>query len=663
MKFYRLNKSVSNQVSQDTIDKVEYFWHYWDFLFTENRDLILVNEPKFCSQISLINKIEKHLEWNNGFSANKLVKYFNQHIYFSKGNLILRGTPELLIQVQKIKTFIESCQNDLEEPTYLKIKDREHLLNTFSSLKNRYFELNSYSNVLINKLVKTITNNKKLNEGNKKDLKFLCNSIIDILVLRGYSLNFIKGLLTNKILSSSNKFSFKYEKRYIDFNSYDEWRSYATEQFKQLNLIDRLGYIKYFLNKNKDDGYYIFKVEGIKFESEPIEIFGVKFYNPMINKFLTFYDNKSIKETINWPKYVERTELFFSDKYLNSDNPSNEKASSCNLIVRAKYFEEDIEGLNSFKYPTKSWIESYNKAQIAFLEFKRYLRTYSEEYINEDYYSNPRVSKESVLTDNKFNYHSATSGEPKNEIIFKTEGIRREMMYEGLDFKKNITLEGIFLNHLANSNTLISEYKIESSKFNFKSLWIECFEPYFKDTEEIIKYAKKCIRIRTNLFSNYRWLLTNSFNTNPFVQRHTYGLTEESANYLGIGRLEVGDKVDGTKLEEKFELLPENSLLLEFKNEMNIYKNDKSIFFEKIDKWISNTINVAYDERNIEIHYNIVDFYNDISIKKDILFISSSIIGAFNYVIYKSSLERVDDVKKHIDKMLDDLGKNKNMIN
>jgi len=49
-----------------------------------------------------------------------------------------------------------------------------------------------------------------------------------------------------------------------------------------------------------------------------------------------------------------------------------------------------------------------------------------------------------------------------------------------------------------------------------------------------------------------------------------------------------------------------------------------------IPPWITNTVMIAYDERNIEVHYNIVDYYNDVSIKKDILFIMSTVINSFN---------------------------------
>ena len=64
MRFYKLSCSISKDEKIKL--KVEYFWHFWDFLFTKNRDLILVDEPKFTSHISLLNKIEKHLERNNG---------------------------------------------------------------------------------------------------------------------------------------------------------------------------------------------------------------------------------------------------------------------------------------------------------------------------------------------------------------------------------------------------------------------------------------------------------------------------------------------------------------------------------------------------------------------------------------------------------------------
>lgn len=118
---------------------------------------------------------------------------------------------------------------------------------------------------------------------------------------------------------------------------------------------------------------------------------------------------------------------------------------------------------------------------------------------------------------------------------------------------------------------------------------------------------------------------------------------------IGIGKLNVGDKILGEDLEMNFELLPEGSLLDEFKDEMRIFVNDDERFIEKIDKWISETVKFAYDERNIEVHYNIVDYYNDISIKKDILFISSCVIGAINDAIFLNGVQSINEAKKCIE--------------
>ena len=105
MKFYKLHDSISKEHSPSVKLKTEYFWHYWDFLFTENRDLILVYEPKLSSQISLINKILKHLEWNNGINAKKLLKYLNHHLIRLRFHRVL--LQKILVTFQKIlMTFV-----------------------------------------------------------------------------------------------------------------------------------------------------------------------------------------------------------------------------------------------------------------------------------------------------------------------------------------------------------------------------------------------------------------------------------------------------------------------------------------------------------------------------------------------------------------------------
>ena len=73
MRFYSLDKKIADSLNREGIDKIEYFWHFWEFLFTANRELILVQEPQFTSQISLLNKIEKHLKYNNRINSKKLL--------------------------------------------------------------------------------------------------------------------------------------------------------------------------------------------------------------------------------------------------------------------------------------------------------------------------------------------------------------------------------------------------------------------------------------------------------------------------------------------------------------------------------------------------------------------------------------------------------------
>jgi hypothetical protein len=194
----------------------------------------------------------------------------------------------------------------------------------------------------------------------------------------------------------------------------------------------------------------------------------------------------------------------------------------------------------------------------------------------------------------------------------------------------------------------ITGHILENHKFNFKSLWIECLEPYFENTDEFIDYAKKSIKIRTDLFSKYRILLSNALRGDMFSY-NSYFLSKEEMKKTGIGELNVGDKILGDDLEKNFELLPEGSLLDEFKNEMRVFNNNEEVFINKLDKWVSEIVKIAYDERNIEVHYNLVDYYNGVSVKKDVLFIFSCVIGAINDSIFLNDAQSIKEAKKCIE--------------
>ena len=638
MKFYKLSDSIYKENKESVRIKTEYFWHYWDFLFTENRNLILVDEPKFISQVSLLNKIEKHLEWNSRISSRKLVKYFNNHPYFKKSNLIIRSNAKLEKQIFIIRRKVEGFNNE-------SASSQNDLLGRVKKIKKDYFKFDEYSEELINKLVKLIFSNRKLNENCKEDLKFLCNSIIDLFIIKGYSLQFIKGLLSNIIFHSSNKSSFKYNKNYNDFVNYKEWKEYVEEEYKLLSLKDRITYLKYFLTLKKNSGFFIFRVEGINFDSDPIEIFGVKFYNPQRNKFLKYVKIRDDdKRNSEYEEYCVERELF-NNENVNSKNDKF-KGSRCNVIVPVEYLYKDVHDFDSYNFPTKSFIEAFSRAQISFIEFKRYIKSYTTEHFFEDSFFQARVSKESILIDCNFNYHKASDVSSKSkEIVFKVDEVRLDMINENLSFKGKIKSQNTFFYHIANSNALISGFILENHKFNFKSLWIECIEPYFEGVQEFIVFAKKSIKIRTNLFSKYQILLSNALRC-QVLSYNSYCLNKEEMKQIGIGELNVGDKILGKDLEKNFELLPNGSLLDEFKNEMRNICNNEVEFSKKIDKWVSETVKIAYDERNIEVHYNLVDYYNDVSVKKDILFISSCVIGAINDAIFLNNAQSIKDAKK-----------------
>src|SRR5690606_22968896 len=138
-----------------------------------------------------------------------------------------------------------------------------------------------------------------------------------------------------------------------------------------------------------------------------------------------------------------------------------------------------------------------------------------------------------------------------------------------------------FVLHLANSNALISSYYLEYHKLNFKSLWIECVEPYFNDMNEFLNYAKKCVMIRSNFFTNYWILLHQALRTD--MLSYSYCFDDALMKNLGLGEINIGADITGEKLKENFELLTDDFQLNEFKKEMRLYQNEQSKFIEKID--------------------------------------------------------------------------------
>ncbi|GAA0724708.1 hypothetical protein GCM10009430_29380 [Aquimarina litoralis] len=627
MKFYSLDKSIGENYKPEVIRKVEYFWHFWDFLFTTNRKLILVEEPKFISQISLLNKIEKHLKYNNGINAKKLLKY-SEHDYFKKENLILRGNSELTTKVKSFKTSIQQFKDD-RPPLLIKIEE----------LKKIGFNSNSLSELLIEKLWKLLYSNKTLQD-TKSDLKFLSNSIIDLLQIKGYSIYFIKTLLKNTILNPYGKNRFIYEKNRNEFSNTQDYDNYVESEFQKLNLEKRINYLLFFLKQDKRRGYHFFKIEGIEFKNDPIEIFDVKFYNPQKDKFLTTpHSNNNSEE---YRSFFERRELFHSEKDIFNKNDCED--STCNAMVPVEYLMEDLYFDLSNKVPA-SYKKAIDKVLFSINILKNSISYSSSGYWSKDVPS-IRPSFVSILTNSDYCYHATCETNEKNKIVFELDSTRKKMFDDKLLFLNSINNKSNFLLQLLKSHSALADYRINFYFFDFKSIWIDCIEPFFNNYDELIEVAKKALEYRVNIFVSYQALLSNSFENNPFYSN--YSLTPQDIEKIGLNEIEIGKQITGDKLSKASHLLPNISIIEEFKDEMKRFKESKNSQKLKLNNWIVKSIKSAYEERNIEVHYNLKDYYLDYGLKRDLLEILDIVIGALTDSVYNNKVTNIEDAINYI---------------
>jgi len=627
MKFYSLDKTIYKSYNEETKIKVEYFWHFWDFLFTKNRDLILSEEPKVISHITLLNKIEKHLVYNNGINSKKLLKY-SEHIYFKKDNILLRSDNLLHKRIKAFKSLVQNFDGN-----------RSEILEEIHELKTIFFNYKKYSGVIIKKLNSIVFSNKNLISV-KSDIKFLCNSIVDILIFRGYSTLFIRSLLKNVILNSEGETRFKYKKRYIDFDNDEDYRKYIKLEFQKITLKNRLEYLLVYLTQPKNKGFHFFKIEGFNFNHSPIKILGVKFYNPTRDNFLTVFDTGRDKDESK--KFIARRELFHTEHEIFGD--LNTKDSTCNAIVPVDYFIEDMY-FDTNKEVPESYRRAIDKMKDALNILKNSIQFSSKSYWERNI-NNIKPSLISILTNKDYCYHSSCNIDEENKIDFELDITRKKMLDKKLSFINSISNNNNFLIQLSKSHSALSNYKINFNFFDFKSIWIECVEPFFNNYSEFVDIAKKVVLYRTDIFSSYQALLNNSLDNYPFSSN--YALDKKTMTDLGIYDIKIGERLDGNKIKENYHLIPEFSILDEFKNEMKDYQMSDYSIQEKINNWITITIQKVYDERNIETHYNLKDYYLNYTLKRDILKITSIVIGAFTDSVYNKKASNITEALLYI---------------
>lgn len=604
MKFrkVRYGKIETNEINTNISKRVEYFLHYWNFVFQKNTGLLFIHHEKFESHRSLIHKIEIQINENKSRYARRIEALLIKHPYFKNDNLFIRNSPKVINEINTFKNNFNTIwfSKGIDDK---KTNQQNQLIIKIEFEKIKKLLLRNYLNRLIKSLINQLVTDKPINKTFNDDIQFLINAIIVELYFNGFSIDYIRKIADIIVFPQENKNQFPYDKTFRDFGKKESFEEYKEQTIRAIKLNEQVTCIKNFVDNKKypkQNGFCIFKIDDFDFQlEESVEIWGVTFYNPQRTK----------KVKTNIPEN-ENIEIDFNHLvFPKQDNLTN---SSCNAIIKVNY---RIFDWNNPVIAIHQVIRKVDKALQVLKKLKL-------DFVNGENAISGKLSiKNCIFTDYGYNYRQFVIIKFDN-YSFKIEEYQKSVF-------KNVTKD---LRLYQKSQKLMDIYaylcqaRTNEFSFNFKDYWTVVAEANFpNDIDGFIDECKQIFNgLSDRLFSDARIFLNNSLCRRSLnLQGSEYFINTSISRQIGLNIPEKNSfnaekfKLNYHKLKKHVEFEFLNDILAE----LNECKNLPNKYKVKIDKWLENTIWSAYAERNLESHNNITTDYSLIKLKNEFLYI------------------------------------------
>ncbi|MFA5328171.1 MAG: hypothetical protein WC384_10305 [Prolixibacteraceae bacterium] len=607
-------RPISNYIDSNTEEPVvyinrrlEYFHHYWNFLFKKNAGFLLLTHEKFESHRSLLDKVRLQAEVNHKECKHPLKRILFDHEYFKNDNILLRDDFHALNKINDFLLAFEQLAKDCrpkENDKEKSINAQTKIIGFIDDIKSSVLK-NEYERIVINTLSKVLNINEPITPRVKKDLQFLINAAIVELFHFGYSSDYIKNIPEIIIFPKEIK---------------------GTEK---TNLDQKIESLLDLLKPQKLNGFYIFKIDNIDLQEAPITIWDVTFYNPEKERRIV------CERTDEWKKKIEDYEIFQTE---NDDNQINQnQASTCNAIVKIEY-----RPLFSRK-PDNSLFTALARVEKSLDAFNMLNRNYID---NLQIKGAIKYSKYLLLSEG----YSCIAIPPFIERLtqepFKLTSSQNSTLKKNLSYINKLNPEIDFQKKLIDIYAYQCKANLDLYRFNFKDYWTVCCEAIFpNDTNGFIAFCKKCLRSRAQsaLFLDTRDFLENTLTIDIFPGYH---LNQEAMENIGIKSVKVGESYNTKEFENKYKQISDY-LVFEFIQDI-IDELDKlkrgNEYFEKLDKWLEKTIWEVYSERNLEVHNNIQTDLSLTKLRDLFLFIIS--------IVYQTLMWNCDGHTNSIDEVI-----------
>lgn len=629
VKFSGANRKGVPQLYVDR--RIEYFHNYWQVAQPKDSDLFF-DEVRIESHRSLLTKIEHQLRYNFRHCAPRFAYLFTNHELFSPNNIIIKKTPILNLRNTIINGFAVGNPNNQSA-------NQTRILKEVGQLKQKILGRPDYSVKLANHLVKVLSTNQPLNDQVKADIRFLATSFIVELYHHGYDLKYIAALPNVLLFGKHIHYEYPYEKTKEDFGYDDEQYNSYVEQENQNRSVDKV--LRGFVNvvrRPLKDFYFVFKVDNIfLIDPHPIVVGEVEFYNPQLQSRIEFFG-----KDIDWKTQYLQTESFYAPR--EGEETDNAKLSNCNAVVPAKYRDR-----LSIASPD-ALLQAYHtvvKAVEILSDLQNRHGGTREGKGRVDIHKHFAMYPNNRMGDHNFNLF--------HEMALRIDftDARRSRFERERDFQEELTNlnkidlkteMGQKLMHVFSVNSKLAN-KPES--FNFKELWIAWESIMGPGTKTMIEFAQAVFRFRYK--KDYLIMAKLFLKIN--LERHygeerpgVWSLSDKDLKGLGLDT-QPNEVVDTLRFKRQYHQL-DSMIPLEMVKDTTARVHElataPNAFLAKLDKWVENTVEEFYVERNMEVHRNLENGLTKFKLKEHVLYMSRWLVFMMANYSDKRNIEKID---------------------
>jgi hypothetical protein len=563
MKFQKLFylDEVSGDIDENISKRVEFFFHYWQFLFTSQK--VNFDEYYLKSHRTVIDKVSLQIDGNFNKAKKNINFFFIDGEQFENKNIILKkiaGTKERRA-ISKLKKLSKTSNNQW---CNLKPKKFHTQLN-----KIKVWLENDYSSLITESIINLLEKKNPIDDKDIIDIKKLTNYFIVELFNKGFNNKSIKDLNT----ALFNPKYFPFEKLMSDFNTKEEYETYISSEWDSMTLKKQIEGILNLINRNTKSRYIIFRIYDINLRTTPITFFDVEFYNP----------NPGFN-----PKINHRLPIRLFEETFTHEPARYEDSSQCNACI-------NIEGVQD----EQMYQKAFKKVKTALTILNRELGTEGKVYI-----------KNAFITNGYFNQIWGSTDALNRGL--KAIDVTNEEQNNRLLYLQKLSFNNLEDTKVINLISSISEVLMDKELYNPEKIWM-ILEATFGDKKEIEKLFKDIYRLY--LHDNFAFIWKQFFNytLNPKISLFTHPELDYELTAKDVKKIKLEIKNNNHNLNKFLDnILTLYSIITtpfikDFVEYIDSYKNDRSNFYKKLDNYIAYNIAELYSQRNLTLHSNMSD--------------------------------------------------------